>query len=167
LHTLAAERGAALAEIMAERDTFIHKLTGLRKARATTTPVGSILAEMLADIDHQLAFLFRPGFLRNEDLWRRCPHYFKGLAVRLERLKLEPFKDRTKWEAIRPFQELLDAKLAALPGKRLPPALLRFATLLQEFRVSQFAPEVGTLEKVSPKILQALWANVLDLWPTS
>ncbi len=167
LHTLAAERGAILAKIMAERDAFIHKLTELRKARATAASAGSVLAEMLTDIDHQLAFLFRPGFLRAEELWRRYPHYFKALAVRLERLKLDPFKDHTKWEAIRPFQELLDAKLAALPGRPLPPALLRFATLLQEFRVSQFAPEVGTLEKVSPKILQALWANVLDLWRTS
>ena len=167
MHTLAAERGVALAKIMAERDAFIHKLTDLRRAKATTTPVGSVLAEMLGDIDHQLAFLFRPGFLRSGDLWRRYSHYFKALAVRLERLKIEPFKDRTKWEAVRPFQELLDAKLAALPGRPLPPALLRFATLLQEFRISQFAPEVGTLEKVSPKILQALWAEVLDLWRTS
>jgi len=66
-------------------------------------------------------------------------------------------KDRSKWEAIRPFQEALDSRLAGLAGKRMPRTLFRFATLLQEFRVSQFAPELGTLEKVSPKVLQAVW----------
>ena len=40
-------------------------------------------------------------------------------------------------------------------GSRLSSELLRFSMLLQEFRISQFAPELGTLEKVSPKILQA------------
>jgi hypothetical protein len=122
-------------------------------------PAGSVLAEMLADIDRQLAFLFRPGFLRGADLWQRYPRYFKALAVRLDRLKLDPFKDRTKWETVRPHQDLLDETLAALAGQPLPHARLRFATLLQEFRISQFAPEVGTLEKVSPKILQTLWSD--------
>ena len=157
LHAVAAELGVGLAEMIAQRDAFIHKLAELRKARATTTPAGSVLAAMLTDIERQLAFLFRPGFLREAEGWHRYGHYFKALAVRWERLILDPFKDRAKWEAIRPFQEVLDAKLAEVPG-RPTPALERFATLLQEFRVSQFAPEVGTLEKVSPKILQAFWS---------
>ena len=158
LHAVAAELGVGLAEMIAQRDAFIHKLAELRKARATTTPAGSVLAAMLTDIERQLAFLFRPGFLREAEGWHRYGHYFKALAVRWERLILDPFKDRAKWEAIRPFQEVLDAKLAEVPG-RPTPALERFATLLQEFRVSQFAPEVGTLEKVSPKILQAFWSD--------
>ena len=159
LPSLAAGLGAGLTEIFAQRDASIQQLAELRKARATSTPAGSVLAEMLADIERQLAFLFRPGFLRGAGGWQRYPHYFKALAVRLDRLKLDPFKDRTKWDSIRPFQELLDAKLAEAPGQ-LTPAVQRFAELLQEFRVSQFAPEVGTLEKVSPKILQTLWSNI-------
>ena len=160
LPTLAAELGVGLAEIMAQRDAFIHKLTELRKVKATTTPAGSVLAEMLTDIERQLAFLFRPGFLRSADGWHRYRHYFKALAIRLDRLKMDPFKDRAKWEAIRPFQELLDSKLAEAPGQPTP-AVQRFAELLQEFRVSQFAPEAGTLEKVSPKILQTFWSSNL------
>ena len=158
LPALAAELGVGLAEIIAQRDAFIHKLTELRKIKATTTPAGSVLAEMLTDIERQLAFLFRPGFLRSADGWHRYRHYFKALAIRLDRLKMDPFKDRAKWEAIRPFQELLDSKLAAAPGQPMP-AVQRFAELLQEYRVSQFAPEVGTLEKVSPKILQTFWSE--------
>ena len=42
------------------------------------------------------------------------------------------------------------------PGPRIA-LLRRFARLLQEFRVAQFAPELGTAEKVSPPRLQAAW----------
>src|SRR5438093_1106058 len=54
------------------------------------------------------------------------------------------------------------ATAADMPGKRLPGALLRFATLLQEFRISQFAPELGTHEKTSPKILEAAWLEFVE-----
>ena len=161
LPTLAAELGSALAEMISARDEFIRKLTALRKAKPAATPAGLVLAEMLTDIERQLAFLFRPGFLRGEGAGQRYRHYFQALAVRLERLKLDPFKDRAKWEAIRPYQELLDAKLTGARSHP-PPVLQRFAALLQEFRVSQFAPEIGTLERVSPKILQAFWANHIE-----
>jgi ATP-dependent helicase HrpA len=149
LAEVAAERAQALARIVADRDAVLRKLFELRKDK---TPV---LAAMLTDIDAQLAFLFRPGFLRGEDIERRYPRYLQALVVRLDRMKLAPFKDQSKWEPIRPFQEAFDAELVKQRGSRLSSELLRFSMLLQEFRISQFAPELGTLEKVSPKTLRA------------
>ena len=154
LYATAQERGRTLAGIMDARATVMKRVGELRKK-------GAAVSAMLIDIENQLAFMFRPGFLRGEDIWRRYPRYLQALSVRLERLKLGPSKDRSKWEAVRPFQELLDAELAGPTGKRLPRDLLRFATLLQEFRISQFAPELGTLEKVSPKVLDSVWASIV------
>jgi ATP-dependent helicase HrpA len=155
LYATAEERGRTLGSLMDGRQTVMKRVGELRNKGLTESG-------MLIDVDNQLAFLFRPGFLRGEDIWRRYPRYLQALTLRLERLKLNPAKDRSKWEVVRPFQELLDFRLAGSTGKRLPASLLRFSALLQEFRISQFAPELGTIEKVSPKVLEAAWSRVAE-----
>ena len=145
----AGELGRSLGRILEQRDAAIRAVQQARgKFAASPAP---------ADLERQLAFLFRAGFLRDAEGWREYPRYLQAISVRLERLALDPAKDRAKWEAVRPFQQLLDARFAQ-PSDRPPSAALqRFARLLQEFRVAQFAPELGTAEKVSPQRLQAAW----------
>jgi ATP-dependent helicase HrpA len=152
LQAHAVRRCEQIGGILEQRRAFLGALNGVR--------ANAGLADCIADMDRQLAFLFRPGFVREPDTWMHYPRYFKALSVRLERLRVDPSKDRTKWESIRPFQERFDQSLAQLSGKPIPPALGRFARLLQEFRVARFAPEVGAAEKVSPRRLEAAWLDV-------
>ncbi|MYF74729.1 MAG: DUF3418 domain-containing protein, partial [Gemmatimonadetes bacterium] len=64
-----------------------------------------------------------------------------------------PMKDRQKAEQVQPFQdavdELMDPELTG--AKRDAVQALRW--MVEEFRVSVFAQELGTAQKVSPKRL--------------
>ncbi|NQU12235.1 DUF3418 domain-containing protein, partial [bacterium] len=151
LFELASARADLLGRVMEQR------AAALQAAGPVRSDAGAVPA--VADIDRQLVFLFRPGFLGATDLLPHYPRYLRAVVIRLERLRLDPVKDRTKAGAVRPFQEQLDARWVKLQG-RPPPSLLRFATLLQEYRVAQFAQELGTAEKVSPKRLQTAWEKV-------
>jgi ATP-dependent helicase HrpA len=82
------------------------------------------------------------------------------MQIRLQRLAVDPRKDQGKWDPIRPFQQWQDAAVSALGNEVLPADLQKFALLLQEYRIAQFAPELGTLEKVSPQRLQAAWPGM-------
>jgi ATP-dependent helicase HrpA len=149
LYNQAATRCAKLDAIFAQRDLVLQGLRAL-PGRMGESPAA-------ADVRQQLAFLFRPGFIRWTDLWTRYPRYLQAMQIRLQRLAVDPRKDQNKWDPIRPFQQWQDAAVSALGHGSLPGDLQKFAALLQEYRIAQFAPELGTLEKVSPQRLQAAW----------
>ncbi len=90
------------------------------------------------------------------DFLAHCPHaqlqhlprYLKAMLVRGERASLHPAKDTDKARALEPYQGCLQSA----------PVANREAVrwMLEEYRVSIFAPELGTAQTVSPKRLDAL-----------
>jgi len=87
------------------------------------------------------------------------PHlarYLRAMVVRAERAKGSVQRDMEKAKRIEPF----DRKLAALQKKLGPDAAKPYRLLLEEFKVSVFAQELGTAQKVSEKRLEALAAEL-------
>jgi ATP-dependent helicase HrpA len=89
--------------------------------------------------------------------FERLPHlprYLKALLVRAERAAVNPAKDQEKVKQILPFRQALQAlnPPAAEPARR---ALEEFRWMLEEFKVSVFAQELGTAQPVSAKRLAA------------
>jgi ATP-dependent helicase HrpA len=85
---------------------------------------------------------------------RHLPRYLKALATRLERAKLNPVKDRERAQMLAPYL----AKLHALAANRPKSFAERqrveqFRWMVEEYRVSLFAQELGTAFPVSPKRL--------------
>jgi ATP-dependent helicase HrpA len=123
------------------------------------------LREETADaISTQLAWLMYRGFPRNVPLERlRCyERYLKGASVRLSRAITNPSGDIKKEALFAPYWERYrEAVRPENPGKTNPEALQRYRWMLEEFRISTFAQELRTAESVSPKRLDALWAEVL------
>ncbi len=119
-----------------------------------------VYVESEEDINGQLAFLFRPGFMKCNQVWKRYPAYVKALKVRMERIANAPDKDPVKLEIVQPFQEMLDERIAEVEDFDHAYGLLEFAWLLEEFRIAQFAPEVGTVVKASAKRLNKLWSEL-------
>jgi ATP-dependent helicase HrpA len=107
----------------------------------------------------ELARLLPANFLQlvpNESL-TDLGRYLKALLVRSERARLNPVKDRERMQRLAPY-ELAFQKLKAYPprserGRKL---LEEFRWMLEEFRVSLFAQELGTAVSVSPKRLDHL-----------
>jgi ATP-dependent helicase HrpA len=110
------------------------------------------------DIELQLDYLFRPGFLKTEDLFGRLPRYLRAVLVRIERLGHNPAADQNKMAEIEPFQNRLTERLLACEDLTGAHDLTELAMMLEEFRINRFAPEVRTDGKISAKRLEQRFA---------
>ena len=96
----------------------------------------------------------------------RLPHlqrYLKALLIRSERAALNPAKDQERLRRLAPYQDALN-KLQAQPSPS-PEAqrqLEAFRWMIEEFKVSLFAQELGTATPVSPKRLDQQLEIVLQ-----
>jgi ATP-dependent helicase HrpA len=82
------------------------------------------------------------------------PRYLKALATRMERAKLNPVKDKERAQQLAPYLAALK-KIEANPPKATEARqqLGEFRRMIEEFKVSLFAQELGTAVPVSPKRL--------------
>jgi ATP-dependent helicase HrpA len=116
-----------------------------------------------ADIDTQQGALFAPGFQRDTPAqWlSQYPRYMKALAIRAEKLSGQYAKDQKSMELIHPLAVNLDELLHARPQLLLYSEPAReYRWMLEEFRVSLFAQNLGTKQAVSKKRLEEQWRVV-------
>jgi ATP-dependent helicase HrpA len=88
------------------------------------------------------------------DRLSHLPRYLKALLVRAERAALNPAKNQDRLRQLAPYQDAL-RKLQAQPA-RSPGMLSQIETfrwMVEEFKISLFAQEIGTAMPVSPKRL--------------
>ena len=82
------------------------------------------------------------------------PRYLKALATRMERAKLNPAKDKERAALLAPYLARLDSLRENPPkSSEAQPQLAEFRWLVEEYKVSVFAQELGTATPVSPKRL--------------
>lgn len=108
-----------------------------------------------ADVRRQLDGLVHPGFVLDTpaDRLGDIGRYLRAITRRLS--AFDAARDLLRLEQLEPF----DAGYRALPPeRRTSPAGVRLRWLIEEFRVSLWAQELGTREKVSPKRLAAALA---------
>jgi ATP-dependent helicase HrpA len=111
-----------------------------------------------ADIEAQLARLLAPGFLvATPPQWReRLPVYLAAIALRMERIGQRLARDQECTRELAALQARLDAGHSR--GKA---AAEEYRWMLEEYRVSLFAQQLGTRGAVSRKRLDKLWESVL------
>jgi ATP-dependent helicase HrpA len=130
----------------------------VRREDGSTLP-----AESLADVDEQMAHLLFRGFLcvipdAALDNYRR---YQSALRVRLEKLRRGGAGDSRKLAAIAPLWKQFTLRAADHASRgRQDPELARFRWMLEEYRISLFAQELGTAVRVSPERLESQWRKV-------
>ena len=121
---------------------------------------GSISPAWLAalnDIRDQLDHLVFAGFIRQTPVGqlKHFGRYLKAINKRLDRLQANPAKDRPLALQIEPHWEKCKQRLdAAHQRDAVPDTLQHYRWLIEEFRVSLFAQELGTAEKVSAQRLE-------------
>ena len=125
---------------------WLKEIFTLRLALQTTKHAYPGMAE-------DLAALLPPDFLRATPFERvpHLPRYLKGLQARAERARRDPAKDATRAAELAPFVAAVK-KLGGRAGE------LRW--LVEEFRVSLFAQELGTAEPVSAVRLERMLAEL-------
>jgi ATP-dependent helicase HrpA len=74
------------------------------------------------------------------------PRYLKGMTLRCERSDKDPHRYQERLKELAPFENLLNSKTAHLPAD--------FRWMVEEFKVSLFAQELGTPYPISAKRLE-------------
>lgn len=92
---------------------------------------------------------------------QHIPRYLKALATRMERAKLNPAKDKERSALVAPYLARLKALRENAPKSAGARARLEeFRWMVEEYKVSVFAQEVGTAHPVSPKRLDEHLQNI-------
>ena len=101
-----------------------------------------------------------------ETPWARLtsyPRYLSAIERRLDKLKRQASQD------VSPFKQVAEhwnryAKAATALRQQggFDPELVQYRWLIEELRVSLFAQELGTSEKVSPQRLDRQWEKVTN-----
>ncbi len=120
-------------------------------------------AVALNDIKQQLSHLVYPAFVRETPAqWlKELPRFLKAIELRLEKLPAQVQKDRV-WSielAGQWGQYQARAGKHAQEGKR-DPQLELYRWLIEEYRVSLFAQQLGTRVPISDKRLSKQWSQV-------
>ncbi len=123
------------------------------------------LASSIADVKNQLVSLVYPGFLSHTP-WEwltEFPRYFQATLVRLDKMAREMKKEREfllfMGQCLGQYQQL-----AAQYQKHgiESEALSLYRWMLEEYRVSCFAQQLGTRMTISEKRLEKQWQAVQD-----
>ena len=138
----------------------------LRAYQTLRNQLDELNTKTARDIRNQLAYLVFPGFIRHtpELAFDRLPIYFRGIKIRIERASYAPDKDIGKLKEI---YALMDAQELGFETNWDAPEqaqnFQKFRWLLEEYRLSVFAQEIRTIEKVSANQLLNLAKSLLLL----
>ncbi|MBM3284435.1 MAG: ATP-dependent RNA helicase HrpA [Candidatus Aminicenantes bacterium] len=119
---------------------------------------GRGLSPLTSELRSSLEALLPPNFLEVSSLERlvHLPRFLKAIEIRASRARVDPEKDRRKAEQVRPFAdagERLRGEIGRSASLEKKKAAQEFGRMLEEFKVSLFAPELRTAIPISAKRL--------------
>lgn len=105
-----------------------------------------------------LETLVYPGFLQQTPAeWLpELPRYLHAVVKRLEKLKNNPQADRQREQQLAPHWDPFEKRM----GENRSSAFAEYRWMVEEFRVSLFAQELGTKKPVSADRLKKLWRQL-------
>ncbi len=154
---------ARLGLIMQEVCRLVGTVLTEWQAVVKKLPAFKVHAAAVTDIEAQLKRLMGKNFLADTPFERlqHYPRYFKGIQVRLDKLKTNPARDAQLMADYAPLwtnYERRAIQLAKLGAA--DPQIEQFRWLLEELRISLFAQELRTPVPVSVKRLQKQWEGI-------
>ena len=141
----------ALAQQVETGLTLAHQCAKQMKGNVPLTMVSA-----LGDIKAHLNSLVYPGFVSDIGATRLADwnRYLKGLARRLEKLPVDPAKDRMQQVTIEKVTADYQKACKQYQAHKMPPALAEIKWMIEELRVSLFAQQLGTAYPISAKRIQ-------------
>ncbi|OLU13687.1 ATP-dependent RNA helicase HrpA [Pseudomonas sp. PA1(2017)] len=153
-----AEHAEKLARLTLEILKLWH---GLQKRFKGKIDLAQAVA--LNDIKAQLGNLVYPGFVRETPAeWlKELPRYLKAIEQRFDKIAAQLQRDRVWSGELAGYWEQYQARLGKhlQEGKR-DPNLTLYRWMLEEYRVSLWAQQLGTKMAVSDKRLSKQWSQV-------
>ncbi|EYF00816.1 ATP-dependent RNA helicase HrpA [Chondromyces apiculatus] len=139
--------------------------TELERAEAALRVLSSrpVSRTALDDMRTQIAHLMPPGMFLSTPPERlvHLPRYLRAIQVRLERLPNGPQKDQAKADQVLPFWNNWLKHREGLRARGVPVEELEaFRWMIEELRVSTFAPELKTAVPVSSQRITEQWRTL-------
>lgn len=143
---IASDLAQNIAKPLAEYHAIAKRLSG-------NIPLAAINA--VNDIKEQLRFLVYQGFVHDtpDEALERLPVYCQAAGIRLDKLLVDPAKDRQRMAEVNPHWQKFISKV----GKIETEAFYQYRWMLEEFRISIFAQELKTAYPISAKRLEKQW----------
>jgi ATP-dependent helicase HrpA len=112
------------------------------------------------DMRSQLDDMVYDGFLAELSAARleHYPRYLEAMRIRLESVEKDPHRDVIRAKEIEPFWRRYIQLLEE--GKDYDDKVDEYRWLMEEFRVSLFAQQLGTRAKVSTQRLEKAWKMI-------
>ncbi|WP_372965540.1 ATP-dependent RNA helicase HrpA [Marinobacter sp.] len=158
-----AHRGDFIPALELADERLYQAMTGYQKvAKQLKGKINLALANSMADLKFQLQHLVYPGFLvETPSEWlARFAIYFEAALIRLEKMPREMGKER---EFLHGFDALWGRYAKKLEQQKRQgirdTELDLYRWMLEEYRVSFFAQQLGTAMTVSVKRLDKQWAQ--------
>ncbi len=128
--------------------TLAHQCQKLMKGNVPLTMINA-----LSDCKAHLTSLVFPGFVSEigEAKLNDWNRYIKGLSRRLEKLPIDPNKDRMHQITVEKSLAEWQKVCAKYPKGKVPTALQEVRWMIEELRVSLFAQQLGTAYPISAK----------------
>ena len=160
---------AARAAVAEGLTPAVHEVMRVLEAWRTTDRAISGRADLMTlpamtDMRAQVGRLVGRGFVGDAGVarLRELPRYLAAVAHRRERLDQQVARDRQLMDQVSGLQEAWLHAVAALPdGQPLPRHLRETRWMLEEYRVSLWAQQLGTREKVSDQRIRKVLGSVV------
>jgi ATP-dependent helicase HrpA len=146
--------GQAVLEILSIYHKVRMTLGDTEKSMGNNQAIKSMIGEIRQNLDS----LVPKDFLTQYSLerLRHIPRYLEALMLRVERARHDPAKDKAKAEQasrfIQAFENLTEEAAAGAPVEKRT-AIEEYRWMVEEFKVSLFAPELKTAHPISAKRL--------------
>ena len=147
---------------IAEQVHLLHRhYHQLQKTLSGTQLLATIT--VVSDIKGQLEQLFSKDYLSHIS-WQRLDQYtryMKAIESRLDKYQRELPRQRLLSAQVNTLEQRLYKKLELDAQRReVNPDLVAYRWLIEEYRISLFAQQVGTKETVSEKRMQQKWQKI-------
>jgi ATP-dependent helicase HrpA len=159
---VAAGIATATADVLARAEKVLAALQEVNLALGATAPAH---ADAVADIRGQLRALVAPGFVAatGSSHLTDLARYLTAVVRRLERLPQAPAADRERMARVHAVESAYDELVRALsPARGAAEDVRDIARLIQEFRVSLWAQQLGTARPVSEQRIYRAIDAVLE-----
>ena len=135
----------------------------LTKSRQRTGGSKNFAVDRFVSFEQLLDELMPPDFLLTVNTGELADkkRYLQALALRIERAEHSPAKDEQKAKRLQPVLGRLE-QIKAYKNRSVPcrKEIALYRRMIEEFRVSVFAPEMGTALPVSEKRLNRQWQKL-------
>ena len=153
-----AELNDAVVQIAKQVEQILTEVFAINKRLKGR--VDFAMAMALSDIKGQMSNLVFKGFV-TEHAWKRLPdvlRYLNGIERRLEKLAIDPNRDRAQMSKVEHVTQMWQQWKAKLtPVQQQLPEVQEIRWMIEELRISLFAQQLGTPYPISDKrIIQSM-----------